>query len=33
VVRELSQAGFEVVEVEEGIGPGRFMVVMRRPPD
>jgi ubiquinone/menaquinone biosynthesis C-methylase UbiE len=32
VVRELGQAGFEVVTVEEGTGPGRFMVVVRRPP-
>ena len=31
VVRELSQAGFEVVTVEEGGRPGRFMVVVRRP--
>jgi predicted methyltransferase len=33
VVRELSQAGFEVVAVEEGARPGRFMVVVRRPSD
>jgi ubiquinone/menaquinone biosynthesis C-methylase UbiE len=31
VVRELSQAGFELVAVEEGTRPGRFMVVVRRP--
>jgi len=31
VVRELSQAGFEVVAVEEGTRPGRYMVVVRRP--
>jgi predicted methyltransferase len=31
VVRELSQAGFELVGVEEGARPGRFMVVVRRP--
>jgi ubiquinone/menaquinone biosynthesis C-methylase UbiE len=31
VVRELKQAGFEVVAVEEGTRPDRFMVVMRRP--
>jgi ubiquinone/menaquinone biosynthesis C-methylase UbiE len=31
VVRELSQAGFEVVDVEEGTRAGRFMVVVRRP--
>jgi ubiquinone/menaquinone biosynthesis C-methylase UbiE len=31
VVRELSQAGFEVVAVEEGTRAGRFMVLMRRP--
>jgi ubiquinone/menaquinone biosynthesis C-methylase UbiE len=31
VVRELSQAGFEVVAVQEGTRPGRFMVVVRRP--
>jgi predicted methyltransferase len=33
VVRELSQAGFEMVAVEEGARPGRFMVVVRRPSD
>jgi ubiquinone/menaquinone biosynthesis C-methylase UbiE len=33
VVRELSQAGFEVVAVEKGTRPGRFMVVVRRPSD
>jgi ubiquinone/menaquinone biosynthesis C-methylase UbiE len=33
VVRELGQAGFEEVAIEEGTRPGRFMVVMRRPPD
>jgi len=33
VVRELGQAGFEVVAVEEGTRPGRFMVVVRRPAD
>jgi ubiquinone/menaquinone biosynthesis C-methylase UbiE len=33
VVRELSQEGFEVVAVEEGTRPGRFMVVVRRPSD
>jgi ubiquinone/menaquinone biosynthesis C-methylase UbiE len=33
VVRELSHAGFEVVAVEEGTRPGRFMVVVRRPSD
>jgi ubiquinone/menaquinone biosynthesis C-methylase UbiE len=33
VVRELSQAGFEVVAVDEGDRPDRFMVVMRRPSD
>jgi ubiquinone/menaquinone biosynthesis C-methylase UbiE len=33
VVRELSQAGFELVAVEKGSRPGRFMVVVRRPPD
>lgn len=32
VVRELGQAGFEVVRVEKGTRPGRFMVVVRRPP-
>jgi predicted methyltransferase len=31
VVRELSQAGFEPVAVEEAARPGRFMVVVRRP--
>jgi ubiquinone/menaquinone biosynthesis C-methylase UbiE len=31
VVRELSQAGFEEVSIQEGTRPGRFMVVMRRP--
>lgn len=31
VARELSQAGFEVIDVEEGPRAGRFMVVMRRP--
>jgi ubiquinone/menaquinone biosynthesis C-methylase UbiE len=33
VVRELRQAGFELVAVEEGTRPGRFMVVVRRPSD
>jgi predicted methyltransferase len=33
VVRELSQAGFETVAVEEGTRAGRFMVVVRRPSD
>ncbi|HEX2251585.1 MAG TPA: methyltransferase domain-containing protein, partial [Gemmatimonadales bacterium] len=33
VVRELSQAGFELVGVEKGSRSDRFMVVMRRPPD
>jgi predicted methyltransferase len=33
VVRELSQAGFEVVGVEGGTRAGRFMVVVRRPSD
>jgi ubiquinone/menaquinone biosynthesis C-methylase UbiE len=33
VVRELRQAGFEVVAVEEGTRPDRFMVVVRRPSD
>jgi predicted methyltransferase len=33
VVRELSQAGFEAVAVEEKTRPGRYMVVVRRPPD
>jgi ubiquinone/menaquinone biosynthesis C-methylase UbiE len=31
VVRELSQAGFEEVAVEERPSPGRYMVVVRRP--
>jgi predicted methyltransferase len=31
VVRELRQAGFELVSVEEGTRRGGFMVVMRRP--
>lgn len=31
VVRELGQAGFELVAVEKGSGTGRFMVVARRP--
>jgi ubiquinone/menaquinone biosynthesis C-methylase UbiE len=31
VARELGQAGFEVVAVENGPRPGNFMVVMRRP--
>ena len=31
VVRELSQAGFEMVAVEKGTRPGSFMVVVRRP--
>jgi predicted methyltransferase len=31
VVRELRQAGFELVSVEEGIRNSSFMVVMRRP--
>jgi ubiquinone/menaquinone biosynthesis C-methylase UbiE len=31
VVRELRQAGLEVVAVEDGTRPGRFMVVVRRP--
>ena len=31
VVRELSQAGFEVVAVEEKARPGRYIVVVRRP--
>ncbi len=31
VVRELSQAGFELVAAAEGTRPGRFMVVVRRP--
>ena len=33
VVRELSQAGFALVAVEKSSRPGRFMVVVRRPPD
>ena len=33
VVRELGQAGFEVVAVEEGTRAGRYMVVVRRPSD
>ncbi|MBA3260192.1 MAG: methyltransferase domain-containing protein [Gemmatimonadales bacterium] len=33
VVRELSQAGFELVAAAEGTRPGRFMVVVRRPAD
>jgi predicted methyltransferase len=33
VVRELSQAGFELVAVEDGPRAGRFMVVVRRPSD
>jgi ubiquinone/menaquinone biosynthesis C-methylase UbiE len=33
VVRELTQAGFELVAVEKGSRAGRFMVVVRRPPD
>lgn len=32
VVRELRQAGFELVSVEEGTRRAGFMVVMRRPP-
>jgi ubiquinone/menaquinone biosynthesis C-methylase UbiE len=32
VARELGQAGFEVVVVEQGPTTGRFMVVGRRPP-
>jgi ubiquinone/menaquinone biosynthesis C-methylase UbiE len=32
VVRELKEAGFEVVNVEEGGGRDRYMVVVRRPP-
>jgi predicted methyltransferase len=31
VVRELSQTGFELVATEDGLGSGRFMVVVRRP--
>ena len=33
VVRELSQAGLELVAVQEAARPGRYMVVMRRPPN
>jgi predicted methyltransferase len=33
VVRELTQAGFELVAVEKSSRPGRFMVVVRRPPN
>ena len=33
VVRELSQAGFELIAVEEGARAGRYMVVVRRPSD
>jgi predicted methyltransferase len=33
VVRELAQAGFEVVDVKEGSRAGRYMVVVRRPSD
>jgi predicted methyltransferase len=33
VVRELSQAGLEVVDVDGGTRAGRFMVVVRRPSD
>jgi predicted methyltransferase len=33
VVRELRQAGFELVAVEERTKAGRYMVVVRRPPD
>jgi predicted methyltransferase len=33
VVRELSQAGLELVAVEEGARSGRYMVVVRRPSD
>lgn len=33
VVRELSQAGFELVAVDKGSRPDRFMVVVRRRPD
>jgi ubiquinone/menaquinone biosynthesis C-methylase UbiE len=33
VARELTQAGFEVVAVEEGPRSGRYMVVVRRPSD
>jgi predicted methyltransferase len=32
VVRELEEAGFELVEVKEGGGGDRYMVVVRRPP-
>lgn len=32
VVRELGQAGLEVVTVEEGGGRDRYLVVVRRPP-
>jgi predicted methyltransferase len=31
VVRELNQAGFELVAVEKGSGAAWFMVVVRRP--
>jgi predicted methyltransferase len=30
-VRELTQAGFELVTVEKGSRPGDFMIVVRRP--
>jgi predicted methyltransferase len=33
VVRELSQAGLELVAVEEGARSGRYMVVVRRRSD
>ncbi len=33
VVRELTQAGFEEVAVEQGDRPDRYMVVVRRPLD
>jgi ubiquinone/menaquinone biosynthesis C-methylase UbiE len=33
VVRELTQAGFELVAVEKSSRPGRFMVLVRRPPE
>ncbi len=33
VARELGEAGFEIVSVEEGERAGRYMVVARRPPD
>jgi ubiquinone/menaquinone biosynthesis C-methylase UbiE len=33
VVRELGEAGFEVVAVEKGNRPDRYMVVVRRPAD